>query len=584
MVVVPVPSSATNGHGGARPAPGSGRTAPRRRAHLLRPRTIAGAVLRAQVLLLAAVVLAGGAAGLVRARQEAEATAAARTRDVAATVALAPVVAAALPLPAAPPAARAAVQPYAEAVRRATGTGFVVVMGTDGTRLSHPDPAEVGRTYLGTTAPALRGQVVTETFTGTLGPSVRTVVPVRAGPAADAPVVGLVAVGVTQEAVGRAAARRLPELLLAVAAALLVATAGSAWTSRWVRRSTLGLEPAELARLHQQSEAVLHSLGEGLLVVDRDGRLQLANDAARRLLAPALDGAGPGAPVADLPLPPALRDLLAAGEEVSGEVVLTAERVLLVEQVRTLRGGRVLGAATTLRDRTELQELTRDLDETRNLAEALRSQAHEAANRLHTVVSLVEVGRPEEAVRFATADLDAAQHLTDVLVAEVEEPAAAALLLGKSAQAAERGVELVLDPGTSLLGSPLPARDLVTVLGNLVDNAVEAALAAPAPRWVRVLLTAGAGERGPECVVAVADSGPGLDPADLDDALRRGWSRKAQRLRPDPVRGHGLGLALVGQVVRRHGGSVTAEPGPQGPGSPGGRVVVRLPLPPGTAP
>ncbi|GAB7193552.1 sensor histidine kinase [Kineococcus sp. NUM-3379] len=539
--------------------------------------------MRTQLLLLAVVVLVGGAAVLLWAQEVEERTAAARAREVAATVALSPVVTSALPtgrVPgAAPDAARAAVQPWAEAVRRATGTGFVVVTGTDGTRLSHPDPAQIGRTYLGTTAPALRGGTFTETFTGTLGPSVRAVVPVRAGGSPDGPVVGLVAVGVTLDAIGRSFSRQLPLLLLAVALVLLLAGAGSAWTGRWVRRSTLGMEPAELTRLYEYSDAVLHALGEGLVVVDPRGRLQLVNDEARRLLAPALDGAAPGTPVEGLDLPPALREVLAGGRAAADEVHLTRTRVLVVDQAPALWEGRVLGTVATLRDHTELRELTRDLDETRDLAEALRSQAHESANRLHTVVTLVEMGRPEEAVRFATADLDLPQHLTDLLVAEVEEPAVAALLLGKSAQAAERGVELVVDASSSLLTSPVPVRDLLTVLGNLVDNAVEAALGAPAPRRVRVLVAhdPGAGE----CVVSVADSGPGLDPADLEQALQRGWSRKVERLDPDPVRGHGLGLALVGQVVRRSGGRIDAVPG-TGPG--GGRVEVRLPVPVGGEP
>ncbi|PPK93421.1 sensor histidine kinase regulating citrate/malate metabolism [Kineococcus xinjiangensis] len=528
-------------------------------------------MLRAQLLVLAVLVLGGGAGVLWEARQAEERAAAARASGVAATVALAPAVTAALPLEGAPPAARAAVQPYAEAVRRATGTDFVVVMGTDRTRLSHPDPAQIGRTFLGTTAPALRGEAFTETFTGTLGPSVRAVVPVRASTEADAPVVGMVAVGVTREAISRSFVRQLPALLAALALALLLAAAGSVSISRWVRRSTHGMEPAELTRLYEYSEAVLHALGEGLLVVDRQQRLQLVNDEARRLLAPALDDAGPGTAVEGLPLPPALRALLLEGSGASDEVLLSADRVLLVDQAPAVWEGRVLGSVTTLRDHTRLRELSRDLDETRDLAEALRSQAHESANRLHTVVAMVEMGRTEDAVRFATAELDVAQSLTDLLVSEVEEPAVAALLLGKSAQAAEWGVELRLDPATSLTTAPVPVRDLLTVLGNLVDNAVEAALAAPAPRWVRVLLAV----EGPECVVEVADSGSGIAAGDLEEALRRGWSRKAQRLRPDPVHGHGLGLALVGQVVRRHGGSVSALPAEPGAGS---RVLVRLPV------
>ncbi len=141
---------------------------------------------------------------------------------------------------------------------------------------------------------------------------------------------------------------------------------------------------------------------------------------------------------------------------------------------------------TTLRDHTELRELTGELDSVRGLAEALRSQAHEAANRLHTVVSLVEPGRTAEAVELATAELELAQLLTDRLLSAVEEPVLAALLLGKASQAAERGVDLRIDDNTAVTSTPLDARDLVTLVGNLVDNAIDAAVAGATPRWVEV--------------------------------------------------------------------------------------------------
>jgi sensor histidine kinase regulating citrate/malate metabolism len=228
----------------------------------------------------------------------------------------------------------------------------------------------------------------------------------------------------------------------------------------------------------------------------------------------------------------------------------------------------------TLRDHTELQALTRDLDAVRALAEALRSQAHESANRLHVVVTLVEQGQAERAVEFATAELVAAQQLTDLVVADVADPAVAALLIGKSAQAAERGVELEVEPDTALAEGLLPARDLVTVVGNLVDNAVEAALEAPGPRWVRVRITA----PGDHVEVRVTDSGEGLPADGLAQAMERGWSRKEHRLSPEGS--HGLGLALVGQVVRRHGGTVHVEE-PVTLDDGGGTVVVALPVPAG---
>ena len=222
---------------------------------------------------------------------------------------------------------------------------------------------------------------------------------------------------------------------------------------------------------------------EGILLLDRDRRLQLANDEARRLLG--LGELAPGTPVEALGLPASIVEALLAGREAADELHLARDRVLVVNQSRAVWRGRDLGTVTTLRDRTDLEALTGELDATRAFAESLRSQAHEAANRLHTVVSLIELGRPEDAVRFATEELELAQALTDRVVAAVREPVISALLLGKAAQAAERGVELEVTDDSELATVTLPAADLVTLVGNLVDNAIDAAAAAAPPAYGR---------------------------------------------------------------------------------------------------
>jgi len=247
-------------------------------------------------------------------------------------------------------------------------------------------------------------------------------------------------------------------------------------------------------------------------------------------------------------LPDSVRELVRSGTEVTDELHLTGDRVLLVSQVPAAWEGRPLGTVLTLRDHTELQGVLGELDSVRGFAESLRSQAHESANRLHTVVTMVELGRTEEAVAFATAELELSQHLVDRLVAAVEEPALAALLLGKVSQAAERGVALSVSADTALAADTgLDPRELVTLVGNLLDNACDAAVGAGDPEpWVEVSVRT----EDAALVVVVADSGPGMSAAALV-AAERGRSTKA---------GHGgLGLALVAQLVARHHGSVRAE-------------------------
>lgn len=522
---------------------------------------------------LAVVVAVAVGAAWVQARQSALDAARARATSVAVAVAEAPQVRAAVT--SADPTAT--LQPYAEAVRRGSGTDFVVVMSPAGRRFTHPDPARIGQQFVGHIDPATRGVAFTETYTGTLGPSVRAVVPVLApvpDPAGGARVVGLVSVGITLDSVGRTLAGQVRGLL--VAGAVVLALCGLAvWgLSRRLRRQTHGLAAAQLQAMYEHHDAVLHAVREGLLIVGRDARLELANDEARRLLALGDDAVGRAA--ADLGLPAALGAALAAGDDRTDEVHLAGDRVLVVNAAPAVWEGRRLGTVVTLRDRTDLLALTGELDSVRGLAESLRSQAHEAANRLHTVVSLIELGRPEQALEFATSELAGVQELTDRVVGSVGEPVLAALLLGKAAQAAERGIDLVLRD-LAVPADVADPRDLVTVAGNLLDNAIEAALAAPPPRRVVVRAVVDGGD----LVLTVADSGPGLDPADADRAFTRGWSTKPT----GGLVGRGIGLALVGQAVRRHGGTVTvASPGPADDGTPGAVFTVRLPLPSRVAP
>jgi sensor histidine kinase regulating citrate/malate metabolism len=202
----------------------------------------------------------------------------------------------------------------------------------------------------------------------------------------------------------------------------------------------------------------------------------------------------------------------------------------------------------TLRDHTELRAVTGELDVVRELSDSLRAQNHESANRLHTMVSLIELGRVDEAVDFATEELQVAQLLTDRVVGAVGDPVLTALLLGKTAEAAERGIELTITGELPVEEADVAPRDLVTVLGNLVDNALDAVTGRPERRVVVHL----AGEDG-RLRVVVGDSGPGVTAAEASHVLERGWTTKASA---SDVGGRGVGLALVGQVARRYGGRV----------------------------
>ncbi|HEY3259692.1 MAG TPA: sensor histidine kinase [Pseudonocardiaceae bacterium] len=534
-------------------------------SRLLSPRTwsLARQLFALQVVVIAVVVAGGVVAAYVQSRRATMDAATARVIAVAGSVAAAPTVLQALSE--LDPAA--VLQPYAEKVRRDTATDFVVVMSPAGVRYTHPNPREIGGLFLGHTDRALRGETFTETYTGTLGPSVRAVAPVLDGGTVRA----LVAVGITLTAVDRGLRQQVPTLVLAGLAAIGLAGAGSWLVSRRLRRQTHNMGPAELSRMYEFYDAVLHAVHEGLLLLDRKGVVQLANDEARLLLA--LPDDAVGRPVDAVGLPPALGQALAAGQERSDEIHLTGDRTLVINQARAYRDGHDLGTVVTVRDHTDLRALSGELDSVRGLAESLRSQAHEAANRLHTLVSLIELGHTGQALEFATTELALAQRLTDRVVSADVEPVLAALLLGKAAEASERGIELLLADNISVPAGVIDGRDLITIMGNLIDNAIDAAAAAPPPRRIHVdarVQPTPVDGHSRQLVLRVADSGTGIDPADIQLAFRRGWSTKTD----ERLIGRGLGLALVGQTVHRHGGSIDVSR------DRGAVFTVRLPLQP----
>ncbi|NNG40254.1 sensor histidine kinase [Flexivirga sp. ID2601S] len=527
-----------------------------------RPRSPARWSLAAQTFALQAaiallVVGLGTGAAYLQARSASNRQATAQVLSVAESVAATPQVAQALSTT----DPSATLQPLAEAVRRSTHTDFVVVMSPTGRRYTHPDPAQIGKQFVGHIADAGRGGQVVEDYTGTLGPSRRAVVPVTSG----GRVVGLVAVGVAKSAVAARVRDQLPALLLAGLLAAALTGLGTVLVAARVRRRTRGLGARQLQEATDYHDAVLHAVREGLLLTDPHGRLRVVNDEAARLLGLPADAVQ--LPTEQLGLPASIEQVLTDGLPREDELHVAGGAVLVVNKAAATWRGDVLGYVVTLRDRTELEGLTGELDSARSLATALRAQAHESNNRLHTIVSLIELGQPEEAVEFATGQLQHAQRLTDTVVESVTgEPAVAALLVGKTAEAHERGIDLAIDAGEVWPPTDATSHDLVTIVGNLVDNAFDAVADNESER--RVSLT---GERdGDDLVLTVSDNGPGLTEAERDEVFRPGFSTKA-------TDGRGIGLALVAQTVQRLHGSIEVYTGP-GAGRSGALFEVRLPV------
>ena len=443
-------------------------------------------------------------------------------------------------------------QRLAMTVMARTNALFIVITNAQGIRYSHPNPALIGKPVQddpGETASAesfLTGKPWVGIQEGTLGPTVRGKAPIFDGTR----LVGEVSVGFPTVDVSRQVIGSLPVLGALLLGVLAVGVLASLGLSHRLKRQTFGLELGEIAALLQEREAMLRGIWEGVIGYDIDGRVLLANDAACSLLRLPPDFLG--RPLRTLLPPGRLNDVV--NGEVSGSdlLVLVDERVLVVNRMPIHREHhRHLGWVVTIHDRTEPESLKRELDEAIGLTEALRAQSHEFANRMHTVVGLVELGQYEEAIRFVTDVSALRDNLTEQLKAAIGDPKLVALTLAKSSLADECGVQLRVTADSHVDGTITDIGEVLTVTGNLIDNAIDATAQAPEPRWVELaVVSAGNG-----LLIRVRDSGPGVPDGNREVIFTDGFTSKASRTGAR----RGLGLALVRQITERRGGTVSVE-------------------------
>ena len=448
-------------------------------------------------------------------------------------------------------------QQIATDVADRTDALFVVITDDHGIRLAHPNQDLLGQVVSTPFAEVLEGNEVVDWEVGTLGESARAKVPIYAEVAG--PPVGEVSVGFERASVFD----DLPTLLATIAVAALggvaLATLATLLLRRRFERLTLGLQPEELVALVQNQAAVLEGVGDGVVAMDPDGVVRVCNEAAERMLR--LDDPV-GRRFDDLALPEEV--VRAVREGATAVEAVVGDRVLYLDARPVRRDARALGQIVVVRDRTDVEALAGRLETVRAMTEALRVQRHEFANRLHVASGLIDAQRVDEARAFL-GDLTE-RGAVDFAVAGLERVPDAFLqsLLGATGAAArERGVTVRISDDTLLLSEVALPEDVAAILGNLVGNAVTAAVAGDEPRWVEIALLGD----GDELVVTVADSGGGVRPTGSDPFGRTG-AREADPSRGDAVHGHGFGLPLSRDLARRHGGDVwLIDPGGDGAGA-----------------
>lgn len=513
--------------------------------------TLAGQFLAFQLVVLALVLVTVAVVSVRQSTAEFTRERGQRIAGAAEDVAATPVVRDFLD---APDAARL-LAPSVVQAQRLSGSDDVAVARPDGTIVASTDPGQVGTAATLGASDVQDGRGWSGRTTDATGAYLNGHAPVQDTDTGD--FLGFAVVREEFPTVQEQLLTATPNLLLFLGIGAGLGGAGSWLLSRLIRRRTRGLEPEQIATLADHREALLYSIREGVVGVSPHGTITVLNDSARELLDLPADSVGRA--VDDLDLEPEVARVLAGGDDEAEAVVVSGTRVLVLNRRRASSQGQQVGTVTTLRDRTELVSLQSQLSSTRSVTETLRAQTHEFANQLHTISGLVQLEEYDQVSAFIGNLTRRRAAISAAVTDAVDDPTVAALLVAKASLAAESGVELSLTDDSRLPRLPGDvSTDVTTVLGNLVDNAVDATPPVTGA-CVRIRLRLRLGDDGTAVLVEVRDEGRGV-PQDLADRIFvRGFSTKPAGADGQGVGGRGIGLALVSVVCAQRGGSVSVR-------------------------
>ena len=455
------------------------------------------------------------------------------------------------------------VQPLVESIREMTDAAFIVVGDTEGIRYSHPLEDRLGKRMVGgDNAPALiDGKSYVSKAVGSMGPSMRGKAPVfnDAGE-----IIGLVSVGYMLNQVEQSVARYQSTVevmtLLTIGLGIWVAIG----ITRYVKGAILGLEPEEIARLLQERDATLESVREGIIAINADGQIMTINKAAMDTMDLPRDQDFKGRPILDVLPNGEITKVLKTGQPQYDQEIIRKNRVLIVNRIPIMIGDTIAGVVSSFRAKDEIDQLTHKLQHLEEYSDLLRCQAHEYSNKLSTIAGLIQIGAPERAIELINQETSTHQNLIQFLVEAVPDPILSGCLLGKFNRARELGLNLEIDRESRMIDVPdgISRDELVSLLGNLLDNAFEATLRRPdTPREVQLSMT----DLGNDLIFEIEDNGSGIDPAMREKIFTKGVSQKN-------IEGHGIGLYLVKAILDNLQGDILLEDGELG-----ARITVYLP-------
>ena len=433
-----------------------------------------------------------------------------------------------------------------EALRLASGADFIVVGDTNRLRVIHPDPAKIGKIMTGgDSMAALKGYSYISQAQGSLGQSIRGKVPVFDD---SGQVIGLVSVGYLLQSVGTLLDKRSGEIIMTVLGILLVGMIAAFWMGRQVREMLFGLQPAEIGRLFVEQDAILNTVQVGVVALDADGRIRKINQRAREIL-----GVDSMAQSSNL-----LKKELLSKELLLKDLLPQHTDFLLTNQAKIIRGFELFanqqwlvmarvpfqvkdqtdGLLLTIRPVDEIERLSQQLAKVKEFAEMLRVQTHDYSNKLHTLGALLQLQAYDKAITFIGQESQGWQAQIHSLLSQIQEPTIAGLLLGKYHKAKELNIafELSSDSQLNSIQDPVLLERLVSIMGNLIDNAIEAVQRADndKPRRVSVTLD----ETATNLIFDVEDSGDGISKAEYSTIFDPDYSSK-------PKAQHGVGMYIV---------------------------------------
>ncbi|TCP52170.1 two-component system CitB family sensor kinase [Tumebacillus sp. BK434] len=440
------------------------------------------------------------------------------------------------------------IQPLVEDIRIETGAEYIVVGNREGVRYSHPLPERIGEHMIGgDNAPVLRGESIISEAVGSLGPSLRGKAPIYDE---RGKVIGIVSVGFLQEDIEHRLEPGRQKLAWVILLGLLAAVIGAVLIANSVKRAIFGLEPAEIARLYREQEAVLESVREGIFAVNRQGFVTMANHAAKQMLGLSPEQDLKGSYSRDVQKGWRLLKVMESGVAEYDREMIVGDEVVMVNRIPVKSGkGDVIGAVASFRSKSDWYKVNEELSQVKRYAESLRAQTHEFSNKLYMISGLIQLESYQEAMEIISRESDVHQHLVHFIMRYVPDPMIGGLLIGKFNRANELKVELYIDKESTFVDLPpgLDRNHLVTILGNLIDNAMEAVLQQDGEKQVHVFLT----DLGADLILEVEDTGPGIPEGDVERIFEVGYSTKGAEEH------RGFGLALVKKAVEQLGGYLT---------------------------